>query len=703
VCICGALILFLVSGAARQQLNSLGNLTASRSLIPDLFALPGYVVLGFALAGFARSRRRGRVGDMDATLDATVAALAVLSLAWTSLVDPVVNESATPLQVKAVLAAYPALSVFLVALSARIAFSPSGRRVVAYRLLFAAMSMMLLGDIVYMLVDTGLVHLPLSLTDSPYALAYLFCAVGALHPSMRELTEPIPPGAVAPKGGRLAFVAVALGVPALLTITRQGSTLADRLVLAAIVLALTTTATWRVSRALRAHARSEADLAYQATHDPLTKLPNRLAAEEYLTSALVGKGTVGGRVALMFLDLDRFKLLNDTLGHTAGDELLVAVAGRLTAQVPHGDLVARVGGDEFVVVLDDVDDVSDALLVCERIRDALEAPFLLRGGEVFTSASIGVALAGSGSGSVNAETMIREADTAMYQAKDAGRNQVSVYDGSMRDRVAERLTLENDLHLALERHELSVQYQPIIRLPAGPVEGAEALLRWSHPTRGDIPPEKFVPIAEESSLIVEIGAWVLEDTCRQLAAWRRQFDVGPEFYVSVNLSARQMHDPRLLDTVQRVLAEQDLPPSALCLELTESLLMQEPQAASIRLTALRDLGVRLAIDDFGTGYSSLAYVQRFPAQAVKIDRSFVDALDEDDTSQESLVAAIVAMASALGMKTLAEGVETSAQEGRLIQLGCQAAQGYFYSRSVSGDHLPATVRQLTVPASSVSE
>jgi diguanylate cyclase (GGDEF)-like protein len=520
---------------------------------------------------------------------------------------------------------------------------------------------------------------------------------------MRELTEPIPPGEVAPKGGRLAFVAVALGVPAFLTITRNDPALSDRVALGAIVLALTIAATWRVSRALRAHARSEADLAYQATHDSLTQLPNRVAAEAHLARALIADVRPGAQVALLFLDLDRFKLLNDTMGHNAGDELLVAVAGRLRRRVGATDLVARVGGDEFVVVRNEVDDLADVLAVCEQLRDALASPFALRGGEVFTSVSIGVALSERGHGSVGAEALIREADTAMYQAKDAGRNQMAVYDGSMRDRLIERVTLDNDLRLASERDELYLQYQPVIRLPAGPIEGVEALIRWAHPINGIIPPSKFIPIAEESTAIMRIGAWVLEQACRQLAVWRRTIDLPPDFYVSVNLSARQVHDPDLISTVQRVLRENELPPSALSLELTESILMEEPERSRTRLQALRELGVRLAIDDFGTGYSSLAYVQRFPTQTVKIDRSFVEALDDADTSQESLVAAIVAMAAALGMTTVAEGIETAAQEARLIQLGCQAAQGFFYSEPVSADEIAFTVRRLSAPAPPVRD
>jgi EAL domain-containing protein (putative c-di-GMP-specific phosphodiesterase class I) len=295
--------------------------------------------------------------------------------------------------------------------------------------------------------------------------------------------------------------------------------------------------------------------------------------------------------------------------------------------------------------------------------------------------------------------MIREADTAMYQAKDAGRNSVSVFDASMRDRVTERLTLERDLHVALERGEFELHYQPIIQLPVGPVEGFEALLRWSHPTRGVISPERFIPIAEESGLIREIGAWVLTQACRRLRTLRAETTLADDLYMSVNLSARQMRDPFLVRTLRNAIDLSRLEPSALCLELTESVLMEEPTAAAALLRNLREIGIRLAIDDFGTGYSSLAYAQQFPAQCVKIDRSFVAALELDDSPEASLVSAIVAMASALNMKTVAEGVETPAQEARLIEIGCHAAQGYFYSRPVPADAVAATLHRLTVPVS----
>jgi len=697
--IIAALTLFLIGGAARQEMHTLGDLSADRSVLPDFITIPGYVLLAVAFAGIGMARRRGRSGDVDAILDATIAALAALALAWTFLVSPTLDRGFSTTTVEAVIAAYPALSVFLVALSARIAFSLGNARVPAYRMLLASMGFLLLGDLLYMLVETHVVHPPSTIIDAPYALAYVLFAACMLHPSMRQITEPMPPSEVAPRRGRLVAVVVALSVPAVIAAVRAAPRFSDRIVLTGIILALTVTASIRVMRALRAHAESEANLAYQATHDPLTQLPNRLAAEARLQHIANGGVSRGEQVALLFLDLDRFKLLNDTMGHSAGDELLVAVAQRLCDTLPAETVVARVGGDEFLVILEDVMEVTEALETSERIRQAIEMPFPLRGNEIFTSVSIGVAFASDSALATDAEGMVREADTAMYRAKDAGRNGVSVFDSSMRDRVEEQLTLERDLHVAIERNQLAVHFQPIIALPAGPVEGVEALLRWAHPTRGLIAPSKFIPIAEESMLIVDIGRWVLEQACLQLATLRAEMPLPDDLYVSVNVSARQLRDRNFVAIVRQALRESGLPAGALCLEITETMLMEEPTSSAALLATLRDLGVRISIDDFGTGYSSLAYAQRFPATSVKIDRSFVTELSLEDTAQESLVSAIVAMAGALGMRAIAEGVENVEQEARLIQMGCHAAQGYFYSKPVPAHHLPATLRRLTEPAS----
>ena len=305
--------------------------------------------------------------------------------------------------------------------------------------------------------------------------------------------------------------------------------------------------------------------------------------------------------------------------------------------------------------------------------------------------SVGVACANGLDPDVDAETLIRDADTAMYQAKAAGRDAVAMFDASMRDRTAERLALELDLRHALERGELHLNFQPIVQAATGSVDGVEALLRWSHPTRGLVPPDAFVSVAEDSGLIVEIGSWVLRESCRHVSAWRRALPTAGNLHVAVNLSARQLRDPGLVDLVAEALTEFDLPPDALWLEITESMLMENPTAATDILSALRDLGVGLSIDDFGTGYSSLAYLKRFPVDRVKIDRSFVEGLDRRDSSEESLVAAIIAMAGALGMTTIAEGVETVGQQQRLTMLGCEFAQGHFYAPAVAPRHVPGTL------------
>jgi diguanylate cyclase len=691
--ICGAMVIFLVAGVFRQVLHTLGNLTATRSIVPDLISLSGYVVIGIGLIGLARARRKGKADDFDTLLDAAVAGLAALTLAWVYLVDPTLFNRHSPVSVRILLSSYPPMSVFLVAIAARFAFNPGTKRALAYRFLLAALGFMLVGDALYMLLEIGVVSVPASIIDLPYALSYVAFGATVLHPSMRELCEPMTSEEVAPRRGRLALVGVALGLPVFVTVMRNDTTMGDRIALSAIVLMLTATAIWRLLRAVRGHARSEARLTYQARHDALTGLPNRLVVQEHLSRALAHVAARESNVAVLFLDVDRFKLVNDTLGHSRGDELLVSVARRLADHARPVDLVAHTGADEFVIVLGDVDDQAHAVELGETVRRSFQVPFTIRESEIYSSASLGVAFADGRNPNIDAESMLRDADIALYRAKDAGRDTVTVFESAMREGVTERLALERDLRHALERGQLHLHFQPVVQLPDGSIEGFEALLRWSHPSHGDIPPVRFIPIAEESGLIVEIGCWVLQEACRWLARWRRDVPLAINLYVAVNVSARQLRDGVFLETVKSALCDNDLPGEALALELTESLLMENPTAAANLLAALRQLDIRLLIDDFGTGYSSLAYLKRFPVDTVKIDQSFVEALDREDTSEESLVAAIIAMAGALGMTTIAEGVETARQESRLIELGCRAVQGFLYSRPVPPEAVPGMLRR----------
>lgn len=689
-----AFVLFLAAGLARTQLPTMGNLTASRALLPDLLALPGYALLAAGLIGFSRRGVRGPNRQSSVVLDGLLAALALAALAWVFAIQPLLLHHHTPLSTTLVLIAYPSMSIFMVVVTLRIVFNPAQEIVPAFWLLLAGMTCMFVGDVVYMFADITLFHVPDRLLDLPYVLAYLGAGACALHVSMRKLTEICEQRRLPPSRLRVAVVGVALVIPALLTLANGSATIVGRAVLCVLMLAMTAAAVLRIAQALQTAESSEARLVFQANHDSLTGLPNRRMMEHHLSQLLTEAPIDDTHVAVLYLDLDRFKLINDTLGHSHGDELLIEVAERLYMNVRPSDLVTRIGGDEFMIILSAVVSVSQAVDLANRLRSCLRAPFVVHGMTFYVSASIGLAFASGDDRGATAEALVRDADTAMYQAKDAGRDAVSVFDESMRARVAERVELERDLRFALPLNQLHLVYQPILRLPQASVVGMEALVRWSHPTHGVISPVKFIPLAEESGLISEIGDWVLEEAVGQFAAWRRQVPEMADLYVSVNLSGAQLHDDQIVDRVADVLSVHRLEGPSLCLELTESVVMEDPAAAAVILTGLRRLGVRIAIDDFGSEYSSLAYLKRFPTTTLKIDKSFVDSLVMKDSPDATLIATIVAMARALGITTVAEGVETQVQADRLIELGCDAVQGYLYSRPVGADRLPEVVASL---------
>ena len=414
----------------------------------------------------------------------------------------------------------------------------------------------------------------------------------------------------------------------------------------------------------------EAELAWRASHDPLTALPNRTAIAEHLASALTAADP---DVAVLFLDLDRFKLINDSHGHAVGDQVLFALAGRLVESVGDKGLLARFGGDEFVAVCVDLGGEDGATAMATRLANGLIAPLRVAGQEIWLSGSVGIALARPGD---SPEDLLRNADTAMYRAKEAGRGGYAVFDEEMRAFAILRLGIERDLHRALERDELTLHYQPKLALGSGRAVGVEALLRWNHPERGAISPAEFIPVAEETGLIVPIGRWVLEQSAHQAANWRAR--TGLAIPVAVNLSARQLVDHRLIDMVAVALDASGAIADDLILEITESAVLQDADSASEQLQALQAMGIRIAVDDFGTGYSSLSYLQRLPIDELKIDRSFVQRLGDRSTS--AIVGSIVDLAHAIGLTVVAEGIETADQLSRLRQLDCDEGQGFFLAR-----------------------
>jgi diguanylate cyclase (GGDEF)-like protein/PAS domain S-box-containing protein len=433
--------------------------------------------------------------------------------------------------------------------------------------------------------------------------------------------------------------------------------------------------------------RAEEQLLYDAFHDGLTRLPNRALFTDRLDRALErAKRRDDFTIAVLFLDLDRFKVVNDSLGHMTGDQLLIGVARRLEGALRQVDTVARLGGDEFVVLLEDIEDINHATQSAERIQAMLRKPFNLDESEVFTSASIGIAV--STAGYSRAEDIIRDADIAMYRAKSMGKARHELFDEAMHGRAVELLKLETDLRNAVDREEFRLHYQPIVSLESGEVVGFEALIRWMHPARGLMYPGAFLPLAEETGLTVLMGNWILREACGQLNSWQNGPALGRDLWVSVNLSSRQLLQPDLIKVVAQTLSEAQIDPASLQLEVTEGIIMDDPEAATAVLVGLRSLGVKLPIDDFGTGYSSLAYLHRFPISSLKIDKSFVKNLDSGG-EDEVIVRTIVNLAHNLDMDVIAEGIETEEQLESLKALGCEYGQGFLFSEAVPADEATA--------------
>jgi diguanylate cyclase (GGDEF)-like protein len=435
--------------------------------------------------------------------------------------------------------------------------------------------------------------------------------------------------------------------------------------------------------------RQEEATQHQATHDPITDLPNRLLLRERLRHEVARAGRDGTGFALCLLDVDDFKLINDTLGHAAGDDLLRAIAGRLDASMRATDMLARLGGDEFVVLGPDLDSQEEAEALARRVSEALRPPFAVQGSDLAVRASIGVVLGDAGS---SPDALLRDVDLAMYDAKARGRGQQAVFDDSMRERMRSRVKTEDDLTTALRDGDLLVYYQPVVAAGSRQVSGVEALVRWMHPERGLVPPDEFIPVAEASGQIIELGQQVMGEACRQLVRWRADGLVDDDFSVAVNVSWRQLTRPGFPGDVARILAETGLDPGGLGLEITETIAMESAEHSGEVLAELAGLGVELLLDDFGTGASSLARLKRLPVDTLKIDRAFVRGVGDREDEDDAIVAAILAMAEALGLTVVAEGVETEVQLRRLEGLGCQLIQGFLFSRPLPPRELEELLR-----------
>jgi diguanylate cyclase len=647
---------------------------------------------GFALVVHARSPGRDRASLIDATVIATGLGM----LAWLFLMGPYASAGSLPVAERLLSMVYVALDVLLLALVVRLAIS-GGDRTRAFALIIGGWLVLVAADSGRaLLLVTGAYH-PTSPVEAGWLVSYALWGAAVLEPSVATLTDPAPPARAGLTRTRLAALAGAsLMAPAVLAIQSgrgqridvpvivAGCALLFLLVLVRVAgLVREVEATVRELRGtegvLRATLQERealaAQLQHQAFHDELTNLANRALFNDRVRQALARARRAGGGVAVLFVDLDDFKVVNDSMGHGAGDRLLQEVAGRLRRVLREQDTIGRLGGDEFAILVEGVG-LEAARVLAERVLATLAAPYRMVGGDVTVHASVGIAFdEHAGSDDVQ---LLRNADIAMYAAKSRGKGTYEVFQPPMLRSVRDRHDLTAALRGAIERRELVIHYQPIIDLRTWRVGGTEALVRWPRPDRGLVPPAEFVPIAEETGLVVDIDRFVLREACRQAAAWNARLG---SLLLHVNLSAMHLQREDLVDTVAGALRDSGLAPDRLTLEITESVLAHV-DVAVVRLQELKRLGVQLAIDDFGTGYSSLSYLQRMPIDAVKIDKSFVDGVT-GEREESAVVRAILALATTLRLDTVAEGVEQAGQARVLAALGCRWAQGYHFSRPVA--------------------
>jgi len=636
-------------------------------------------------------RRIGR-DPIGVIADASILALGAWLVMWIFVVRALFDVSGSEPAVVLIKGLTFSLSAIVLFLLVTLLLGDSDNSAVIW-LATAAVISSLLGDMLWALSDAERLDVPLAVRNSPYVLA-LFAAAGTLlHPGVRNLTAQGAYRATRPIAGRLVLVTAGLAVPITVFVAIDAVDTRDRIVRGGSLIVLSIAVLARVIIAVRSNATLQARLITSAQTDALTGLPNRSLMLEHVDTALRTAWRDSRQPTVLFIDVDRFKNINDSLGHSAGDDVLVAVAERLRMVLPSHCVVGRISGDEFVVLDPQSKGPSEAMVLADRVLESFHEPLALRQGDVFVSASIGVSTYRP-SVTNNADDLLRHADTAMYRAKESGRNCVAIFDESMLASVTQRLAVETALYRALERRELRLVHQPIIDVSLGEVVGFEALMRWDREDGSTVSPAEFIPIAEETGIIVPIGSWALLEALTHLGEWIAAGVSPRDATMAVNVSPRQLSDPNFVNVVSEALTRAHIPARQLWLEVTESVMIAQPDQALSTLTKLGDLGVRVAIDDFGTGYSSLSLLQKFPIHRLKIDRSFINGVADNDDAR-SLVRTIIAMCESMNLDMVAEGVESVRQLQVLGELRCLKAQGFLISHPVAPEAMASTVAAIS--------